>query len=448
MSTFFELSNLHRFCQNNPHSIAFAFLASRLLEEDQVEEALQVAERGISHHPTYAFGHYVLGVCHHRMNDFAKAKSHLEKSVAYNDKNPQAWKLMGEINEKLDLPLVAGECNLQYYLLDSFTRDAVLRFQKEDTVQFNEYESDDSLQFDNPFIVDEENALPPGPDREASIEDLFSGDDSITGGTDISQRVEAVFKETLGDISHDLDEEEPTMDNAGGGVGNTLEMVNFLEDDLTDDHGGDGDDFTEDLGEDEDGEATFDNAGGEESLEGLDMLDFSQLEENEIPDPQDDGDETSLNLDNFFNEYGNPSQAEAKQSGETEAEDLGGLNFDDSMADGEEHFSLGNDVDVDPSMDFSSMVEGIIAEQEEDKTATDMEMNFSAPEPEQPDKDDQTANFGRPPILSPTLGEIYIAQGRFEEAIEVFKQLLEKDPGNQRFQKKISDIQGMLARQK
>ncbi|HQU74345.1 MAG TPA: tetratricopeptide repeat protein, partial [Calditrichia bacterium] len=95
-----------------------------------------------------------------------------------------------------------------------------------------------------------------------------------------------------------------------------------------------------------------------------------------------------------------------------------------------------------------SMVEGIIAEQEEDKTATDMEMNFSAPEPEQPDKDDQTANFGRPPILSPTLGEIYIAQGRFEEAIEVFKQLLEKDPGNQRFQKKISDIQGMLARQK
>ncbi|MCB0293148.1 MAG: tetratricopeptide repeat protein, partial [Calditrichaeota bacterium] len=52
--------------------------------------------------------------------------------------------------------------------------------------------------------------------------------------------------------------------------------------------------------------------------------------------------------------------------------------------------------------------------------------------------------FGRPPILSPTLGEIYISQGRYEEAIDVFRQLLEKDPRNRRYQKKIDDIGKIL----
>ncbi|NIV72639.1 MAG: hypothetical protein GWN16_12080 [Calditrichae bacterium] len=41
-----------------------------------------------------------------------------------------------------------------------------------------------------------------------------------------------------------------------------------------------------------------------------------------------------------------------------------------------------------------------------------------------------------------------MAQGRFEEAIDVFQQLLKKDPENYRFEKKIKDIQEMLEKQK
>ena len=64
------------------------------------------------------------------------------------------------------------------------------------------------------------------------------------------------------------------------------------------------------------------------------------------------------------------------------------------------------------------------------------------------DTQPSAAKFGAPPILSPTLGEIYIAQGRFDEAIKVFEQLLEKDPENYRYKKKISDIQKMLEKSK
>lgn len=63
-------------------------------------------------------------------------------------------------------------------------------------------------------------------------------------------------------------------------------------------------------------------------------------------------------------------------------------------------------------------------------------------------EEEVTATFSKPPILSPTLGEIYIAQGRFEEAINVFKQLVDKDPENSRFKRKISDLQNIIAKKK
>jgi tetratricopeptide (TPR) repeat protein len=47
-------------------------------------------------------------------------------------------------------------------------------------------------------------------------------------------------------------------------------------------------------------------------------------------------------------------------------------------------------------------------------------------------------------LLSPTLGEIYIAQERFEEAIEVFRKLLEKEPNNSRYKRKIEDLQQII----
>jgi pentatricopeptide repeat protein len=70
----------------------------------------------------------------------------------------------------------------------------------------------------------------------------------------------------------------------------------------------------------------------------------------------------------------------------------------------------------------------------------------SASEEKKPPTRRTTGKVNKPPILSPTLGEIYIAQGRFEEAIEVFKQLLQKDSQNTRFRRKIDDLQKILTK--
>jgi tetratricopeptide (TPR) repeat protein len=130
--------------------------------------------------------------------------------------------------------------------------------------------------------------------------------------------------------------------------------------------------------------------------------------------------------------------------------------------------------DKEELLNYRSMVDDILSEKEEELDMETKEIGEEMPatSAEQPDipedeeasaqppvaarpvspppiasRTDGTTRFVKPPILSPTLGEIYISQGRFEEALDVFKQLLSKDPENQRYQKKITDIQSMLDRQ-
>jgi tetratricopeptide (TPR) repeat protein len=48
------------------------------------------------------------------------------------------------------------------------------------------------------------------------------------------------------------------------------------------------------------------------------------------------------------------------------------------------------------------------------------------------------------PILSPTLGEIHMVQGRFQEARKIFEKILEKEPDNEKLKRKIRDIDDIL----
>lgn len=47
-------------------------------------------------------------------------------------------------------------------------------------------------------------------------------------------------------------------------------------------------------------------------------------------------------------------------------------------------------------------------------------------------------------FVTPTLGEIYIAQGQYEKAIQIYQALLEKNPNEKRYKEKIEEIQRKL----
>jgi tetratricopeptide (TPR) repeat protein len=50
----------------------------------------------------------------------------------------------------------------------------------------------------------------------------------------------------------------------------------------------------------------------------------------------------------------------------------------------------------------------------------------------------------KPLIVTPTLGEIYAAQGQFQKALQIFQTLLEQNPGEIRYQNKIQELKKKL----
>lgn len=71
------------------------------------------------------------------------------------------------------------------------------------------------------------------------------------------------------------------------------------------------------------------------------------------------------------------------------------------------------------------------------------------PEPEQPkadtsekeEKPEQDKPQQEDTLVTPTLGEIYSAQGQYSKALEVYRKLLEKDPDNKEYVKKIQELE-------
>jgi hypothetical protein len=46
-----------------------------------------------------------------------------------------------------------------------------------------------------------------------------------------------------------------------------------------------------------------------------------------------------------------------------------------------------------------------------------------------------------PPVASPTLAELYVNQGFVEKAVEVYRELLQRDPGNEKAAQRLAELQ-------
>lgn len=517
MNGFFELNNLEHFYSEHPESVVFAYLAIRYAESGNAEKALEIAEHGSRKHPNYALGHFAAGLSHYSLNDLAKAKTSLELALAYDEKNPRAWKLLSDINKKLDLPLLATEGDLQYFLHDPFSPDAYRQFQQKEMAQFDVFE-DEPSGFALPQALPAEEAPEETimasddvmPDPEASIEELFLEEDFPEEYVDISQKVDEVFKETMGDMSIERDIETAPEDSPASeepvnnlvesdAFDDTFESIELIELDsepeapqnniLDDTIGFNTDDFA-------DTEDVVSKKPETDPKEFAEMGEFDEVNIfggiDDIADEEIDMD-TSLDinaeLDDFFSEY-EMEEVAGDNNDDTGQVDFGNILFDENTGKLPPTANL-DDVADEDLLDYSAMVDDIISTEPNEKEAVETgvfdnveveeETDIPMPADELPKVDENggfdfdlseeknsgeldsaphesaaqssaanpfghTTRFGRPPILSPTLGEIYISQGRYEEAVEVFQQLLEKDPGNRKYQKKVQDISKLIAK--
>lgn len=397
MHEFLELSSLEKHYSEYPGSIIFAFLAFRNLEQGNTEKALAICEKGVKRHPEYPFGHFVLGLCYYHLKDYSKAKTHLEIATAFDDKNPQAWKLLGEINEHLDLPIQADECNLKYHLLDSFNPDALEKYQKGEIIDFDVFKKENEYDFTPPEK--------PAAESEAL-------EKTADAKEEVKQEVREIPQEkaeTTPSIEEVEEEKQPPI---------LIKRDEFMEK------------MTRDISyEDED---EFPDTFSVDS-------EAAQPQETHEPTPEpEDSTEQSTEPD--------LSEPKSPESLEMDLDEEIRRGFEETGSETSESEEL---------LDFRTVVKDIISDNDDESPEVSKETSSpKATESEEGVTEDEiqgeeieVSKLGRPPILTPTIGEIYIAQGRFKEALDVFEQLLEKEPDNQRFQKKIKDIRAIMEKQ-
>ncbi len=397
-----NIQTLEQWVGENEHSIAFALLALRYLEQGNGEKACQIVEKGLAQYPNYPFGHFVAGLCYYNKKDLTEAKNHLDISVTYDPVNPRAWQLLAEINRKLELNLLAEDCQLRLTGIDGFSPDVesvapVTETAAEAPETAGEEEIPELLE----DIPDLETAAGVA-EEELNLEELFEESEAEAAE---SADVDEIFKEAVGDLS--TAEETP--------------------------------------------EAASEAAPKPEQ----------PAEEQKTSATADSGDDFSNAMENFFSslEEGEGKGEEPSETGQPEAEQTTAA-------------EPSGDDNPDDLFDFSQAVEEFLSEREEEiqsseapeeapaadkattaspaeaESAAEDESEFIIDLDESEAESSSDEEVSKPPILSPTLGEIYISQGRFQEAIHVFEQLLQQDPDNPHFKRKIREIQNLIDKQK
>jgi tetratricopeptide (TPR) repeat protein len=560
-SIFGSNAQLKTFLEKNPGSLAFAHLASRMVDDGEYQNAIELCEKGLSTHPSYAFGYFILGTAHYHLKNYTDAKRSLEKSLAYDPNNPRAWEILSAINEILNLSDDARESNMHSYLVDSLREDAASQFIPD--VEYSEtdepaIEGDQTVSSGQTADVQDEEKSPEELldsittegdsefDFDKALDEVFRDKGTAAAANAIEDTTEAEEEEIEAIQEKDLQKSEGMVsaDEFTSAIESFFDAHDEEEKEIPESE----EDSAEPAGPiQEDSDLSEESSKLEAPDTGESLLDEEEFQEpqgfvQEVPDEPDEFseidsvevDETVSELDEFppveeilddtEDELDDMKPAEEKDTDSEvdETEELLREGLSEEFAAEEliegEHEEKGPEAvsEEEPSperqddelLDFKSFVSDVIADsdtegEEEAKPSGEPEIessmesgpekqsdsaesisettepglpdtetefpkeeDFDLPDlsseipdisddaiqledsKESPDSDETNAKFSRPPILSPTLGEIYIAQGRFEEAVSVFQQLLAKDPQNSRYQRKIDDLKKIIAKKK
>jgi tetratricopeptide (TPR) repeat protein len=402
------------------------------MEQGNIEKAVSICEEGIAKHPQYPFGHFILGICYYHKKDYPRAKNHLEISTGYDENNPRAWKLLAEINKEVELPILAEECNLKYFLLDPFSREAVEAFHREELtdLEFFWEGGKTGKEKDDTVIELDSKRTEQKVAEDKEFQNIFDEQLSESAEDGDLENLDDIFKETPPPpekaASPKPEEKLEKLDKQPEKTEEKIEVKAEVKTQIP-------------VGHEKKERETEEQISKSENLKEERIKEAKSSEALEKTEPttnlETDADEELLDFRSVVEDI------ISEQKKEYEIED-----------DPKEKEEKLEQKDV-------KKVEDKLPETNEEVTekplTEDLSRETSGEEKspqmttEETEKmEEKPAHFGKPPILSSTIGEIYIAQGRFEEAIEVFQKLLEKEPDNQKYQRKIRDISAIIDKQK
>ncbi len=383
-----DVKFLEEFLEKNPESVIFARLADTYLKMDKVDIATELSENGIKKHPYYATGHFILGKCYLEKKKYELAEKEFKRVLLFDPKYLAAHKYYGDLMKEIGWE---NTCETSYKKilqidpLDEVARSMVGEYILEGT----ETETEEH-----------------GAAMEGEVDSFESQLAETTVGVDlmesmpISPEEEDMLFQKEEEIQEDTEHKKPENEGQVAQIDDEkAEKFSYILDDIFKDEVVEED--KENSPMDIDDESSEEEAIVEFEDDPESYLAQLRIEDEETPKPENEPD---LELDEFKNSGFSP----------------------DSRSDIEDSFQQFD------SADFQ-------------------EQNFQEPEPAEKapaPRPNKRRKARSDKIVTPTLGEIYTAQGQYTKAIDVFETLLKKHPENDFYLKKIDHLKQKLAEAK
>ncbi|UCC11541.1 MAG: tetratricopeptide repeat protein [candidate division WOR-3 bacterium] len=96
---FTEIARLSERYNKDPKSRIFVQLADAYRKNNMIEEALDVLQKGLEHHPDYPLAHLIMGKCRFDKRMYAQAKESFQKTLEFDPQNVVALRMLAQTCE-------------------------------------------------------------------------------------------------------------------------------------------------------------------------------------------------------------------------------------------------------------------------------------------------------------------------------------------------------------
>ncbi len=415
--------------RDNPKSLHFARLADYYLKQGRIDEAIQLCLEGINHHPSYVTGNFILAKAYLAKGEREKAEAEYKKVLTHDQQYLAAHRELGDLMAKTgweNKAIMHYKTILRIDPLDEETRQMLRSVSGEGriatpTVGKKKIEEIPSPETEKTTDIGGE----PEEDWSKELEDVFS-----------TEKTEHAEEATT--PPHDGTPESPTVElpELEGKKEDVEEPITL--------------DLPQDLAEEKTSEETSPPSaesqliGDEpvfEPMEGQTTEDMETPVPQKEPEPETKSDEREFSFDiaDVATEMDDTEEKQEDLSEDTLL-DVGDMPPEtrteetplapETMPDTESEEEVPRET---PSEDDTS---------ETPLTAAEPESEAKAPKPEAGAASEEKKETK---IVSPTLGEIYAAQGQYAKAIKIYETLINNNPKEEsRYREKIDALKKKL----
>ena len=443
--------------KDNPKSILFARLADLYLKRGEIDRAIDLCEEGIQHHPAYVTGNYILGKAYIAKGLHDKAESELKKVLTHDRHFLSAHKLLGDIMARMGWENKAAihyKDLLRIDPMDDYAQQMLDTISPGETM-LKEPVPDPELKKEALPRFETEPQETAAKDWTAELDDLFiqkthnAQDISVNDSErTLSPEISEIADEKSGSETEILFVPEET-------AAIEPEEIVLVPPAETEERKDESPSFSEHEEPSASGleifEAAHSATSSGESSESRGLLD-DELDQifPEQPESADKEKADATSQETPSDTVAQPSTESLSSSFEDHLREdtsiVPGDKMLDSMLDdtlkrtGEKDLKKPEKapliVDMSPDESSKAVETGKTIDTESTETVKKGKAQTSAE-----DESNTDDNTSEKRIISPTLGEIYAAQGQYSKAVKVYEMLIQKKPESEsKYSKKIDEL--------